>query len=155
MGVKAVLPNCDADHEGIINFTTNDIKVGSKTYTAAEYCSRIAGLAAGCPLTMSLTYQVLPEVDDVPHLTTEQFDQAIDGGELVLMHDGEKVKIARGVNSLVTVAGNKGEEWKKILIIDKMDLWKSDVKGTIADSYLGKYPNTYDNKMLLVSAIGL
>lgn len=153
MGVKAVLPNCDADHEGIINFTTNDIKVGSKTYTAAEYCSRIAGLAAGCPLTMSLTYQVLPEVDDVPHLTTEQFDQAIDGGELVLMHDGEKVKIARGVNSLVTVAGNKGEEWKKILIIDKMDLWKSDVKGTIADSYLGKYPNTYDNKMLLVSAI--
>ena len=153
MGVKAVLPHCKADHEGIINFTTDDILVGDKEYTAAEYCTRIAGIAAGCPLTMSLTYQALPEVDDVPHPTTEELDEAIDAGELVLMHDGEKVKIARGVNSLVTVAGDKGEEWKKILIIDKMDLWKSDVKRTIADNYLGKYPNTYDNKMLLVAAI--
>lgn len=153
VGVKAVLPNTAADHEGVINFATDDIKVGVKTYTAAEYCARIAGIAAGCPLTMSLTYQVLPEVDDVPHLTTEEFDAAIDTGKLVLMHDGEKVKIARGVNSLITVAADKGEDWKKILIIDKMDLWKSDVKQTIADNYLGKRANTYDNKMLLVAAI--
>jgi hypothetical protein len=153
MGVKAVLPNCDADHEGVINFATDDIKAGDRTYTAAEYCARIAGMAAGCPLTMSLTYQVLPEVDDVPHLTTEEFDAAIDAGKLVLMHDGEKVKIARGVNSLTTVTADKGEDWKKILIVDKMDLWKDDVKRTIADSYLGKRPNTYDNKMLLIAAI--
>lgn len=162
MSIKVVLPKYAADHEGVLNFTTDTIKVGSKTYTAAEYCSRIAGMAAGCPLTMSLTFQVLPEVDDVPHLTTTELDTAIDNGELVLMHDGEKVKIARGVNSLTTVtqdAGNgsstqkKNEDWKKILIIDKMDLWKDDVKGTIADKYLGKYINTYDNKTLLVSAI--
>lgn len=153
MGVKAVLPNCNADNEGVINFATDDIKVGDRTFSAAEYCSRIAGMAAGCPLTMSLTYQVLTEVDDVPHLTTEEFDEAIDAGKLVLMHDGEKVKIARGVNSLTTTSKEKGEDWKKILIIDKMDLWKDDVKRTIADKYLGKYANTYDNKMLLVSAI--
>lgn len=162
MSIKVVLPKYAADHEGVLNFTTDTIKVGSKTYTAAEYCSRIAGMAAGCPLTMSLTFQVLPEVDDVPHLTTTELDTAIDNGELVLMHDGEKVKIARGVNSLTTVtqdAGSgsstqkKNEDWKKILIIDKMDLWKDDVKGTIADKYLGKYINTYDNKTLLVSAI--
>ena len=153
MEVKAVLPHCTADHEGVINFDTDDIKVGDKTYTAAEYCSRIAGIVAGCPLTMSTTFQVLPEVDDVPHLTIEEFDKAIDEGKLVLMNDGEKVKIARGVNSLVTTTKDKGEDFKKIIIVDKMDMWKSDVKRTVADNYLGKYPNSYDNKCLLITAI--
>ena len=66
MKVKAVLPNIAADHEGIINFTTGDIVVGDKTYTAGQYCSRIAGILAGTPLNVSSTYFVLSEVDDVP-----------------------------------------------------------------------------------------
>ena len=41
--VKAVLPHAKGDHEGIINFTTDDIVVGENTYSAAEYCSRMAG----------------------------------------------------------------------------------------------------------------
>ena len=40
---KAVLPNVDADSEAIVNFTTTGIKVGSETFTPAQYCSRIAG----------------------------------------------------------------------------------------------------------------
>lgn len=153
MEVKVVLPHCDADHEGVINFDTDNIEVEDEIYTASEYCARIAGLLAGTPLTMSATFQVLPEVDDVPHLTIEEFDTAIDDGKLVLMHDGEKVKIARGINSLVTISGDKGEDWKKIAIVDKMDMWKRDVKRTVADNYLGKFPNSYDNKCLLISAI--
>ena len=41
---KAVLPNCTADTEGIVNFATDNIKVGTKTYTTAEYSARIAGM---------------------------------------------------------------------------------------------------------------
>ena len=44
---KAVLPNVSANHEGVVNFTTDNIKVGVKTYTTAEYCARIAGILAG------------------------------------------------------------------------------------------------------------
>ena len=44
---KAVLPNAAADNEGIINFATDNIKVGAKTYTTAEYCARIAGNSCG------------------------------------------------------------------------------------------------------------
>lgn len=151
--VKVVLPHTSADHEGIINFATDDIKVKDKTYTAAQYCSRIAGILAGNPLTISATYQVLNEVTDVPHLTKEEFDTAIDKGQLLLMHDGEKVKITRAVNSLVTTIADKGESFKKILIVDKCDMWHNDIKRTVEDNYLGKYPNTYDNKILLISAI--
>ncbi len=100
--VKAVLPNAAADHEGVINFSTEDIMVGSTKYSAADYCSRIAGLLAGTPLNMSATYAPLTEVTDVPHLSKADFNSGIDAGKLMLMNDGEKIKIARAVNSLVT-----------------------------------------------------
>lgn len=151
--VKAVLPHCIADHEGIINFDTDDIKVGTDTFTAAQYCSRIAGIIAGTPLYMSATYATLTEVSDVPHHTKTEFDTIIDAGKLVLMNDGEKVKIARAVNSLVTTTAEKGEDFKKIKIIDIMDLIYSDIKQTHADNYVGKVPNDYDHKCLEITAI--
>lgn len=151
--VKAVLPNIVADHEGIINFATDDIKVGATKYTAANYCSRIAGLLAGTPLTQSATYQVLKEVDDVPHLSIADFNTAIDAGKCVLMNDGEKVKVARAVNSLVTISPNKGNDYKKIKLVDVMDQIHDDIKRTIADNYIGKFPNDYDNQVLLITAL--
>ncbi len=151
--VKAVLPHCAADNEGVINFATDNIKVGNNLYTASEYCSRIAGMLAGCPLNISATYQPLPEVEDVPHLSKESFDEGIDSGKLLLLHDGEKVKIARAVNSLVTTNADKGEDFKKIKLVDMMDLIVSDIKKTAEDNFIGKYANNYDNKILLMSSI--
>lgn len=151
--IKAVLPNTVGDHEGIINFATDNIVVGLTTYSAKDYCSRMAGLLAGLPLTVSSTYQVLSEVSDVPHLAKSDFDAAIDSGKLVLINDGTKVKIARGVNSLQTLANSKGVEYKKIKIVDTMDMLHDDIKMTIGDNYIGKVPNIYDNKCMLITAI--
>ena len=53
---KAVLPNTVGDDEGIINFTTGDIKAGEKSYSASQYTGRIAGILAGLPFTRSSTY---------------------------------------------------------------------------------------------------
>jgi hypothetical protein len=151
--VKAVLPHCPADSEGIINFCTDDIKTVDKTYTAAEYCSRIAGMLAGTPLTISATFAPLTEVIDVPHLKKEERDAAVDAGQLILFNDGKKVKIDRAINSLVTTSEDKGDDFKKIKIVDIMDLIHDDVKRTAEDNYIGKYPNDYDHKCLLIAAI--
>lgn len=151
--VKAVLPNATADHEGIINFTTAGIVVGENTYTAAEYCSRIAGLLAGTPLSVSATYYVLPEVKDVPKFTKSELDDKINAGEFVIFHDGTKVKVARAVNSLTTVGQTKSEDYKSIKIVDIMDLIYSDIKSTCEDNYIGKFANNYDNKCLLIVSI--
>lgn len=151
--VKAVLPETAGDHEGIINFATDNIVVGTTTYAAKDYCSRIAGLLAGTPLDMSATYSVLSEVDDVPHLTKADFDTAVDAGKLVLINDGVKVKIVRAVNSLVTTTTDKGSDFKKIKIVDIMDQMHDDIKTTTADSYVGKVPNDYDHKCLLIAAL--
>lgn len=151
--IKAVLPNVAADYEGIINFDTTDIKVGSNTYTSAQYCSRIAGILAGTPLTMASTFTVLNEVEDVPRLNKTETDNAIDSGKLILYHDGEKVKIARGINSLNTTTQDKGDAFKKIKIVDIIDMIHDDIKTTANDSYIGKVANSYDNKCLLIAAI--
>lgn len=151
--VKAVLPDCASDNEGIVNFATDSIRTADKTYTAGQYCGRIAGILAGMPLTISATYQVLPEVTDVPHLKDTELNEAIDAGKLILYHDGEKVKIARAVNSFVSAAQDKGEDFKKIKIMDILDLINQDITKTAEDYYIGKVANSYDNKCLLISAI--
>lgn len=151
--VKAVLPSSASDHEGIINFVSSGIEVGVDTFSAAEYCSRIAGLLAGTPLQMSATYFSLPEVEDVPKFTKAELDAKVDLGQFVIFHDGEKVKVARAVNSLVTVGTTKSADYKSIKIVDIMDLIYSDVKRTCEDNYIGKFPNTYDNKVALIVSI--
>lgn len=158
--IIAVLPDEAADHEGIVNFCVEDgsgaagvVTVGETTYTASEYSARVAGLIAGLPLTVAPTYQVLPEVTDVPHLTKTEADTKIDAGKFILYHDGEKVKVARGVTSLMTTTETKGDDWKKIKLVRILDMIYTDVKATIEDEYIGKVQNSYENKLLLCAAI--
>lgn len=156
--IKAILPNVKGQHEGIINSTTASFTVrkgtaDEQTFSTAEYCSRIAGLLAGTPLTISATYQVLPEVDFVPTKTKGELDAAVEAGEFICFHDGEKVKVARAVNSLTEFIEGKSEDFSKIKLVDIQDLIHTDIYKTVEDYYIGKYSNSYDNKCLLVNAI--
>jgi len=151
--VKAVLPHTASDSEGIINFATDDIVCGAQTYDANEFCSRIAGLLAGTPLSGSITFTVLPEVTDVPRMSKVDAGLLVDAGKLILFHDGEKVKVARGVNSLTTLGADKSEQFKKIKIVDILDMIHADITRTAEDNYIGRVTNSYENKCLLVNAI--
>lgn len=148
---KAVLPNSSSDHEGIINFTTEGIVVGEKTYSASDYTARIAGILAGLPLTRSATYYVLPEVESIRESTDPDAD--IDDGKLILINDGDKIKIGRGVNSLTTIETGKSSAWKKIKIIEGHDMVREDITRTFNDDYVGKVINSYDNQVLFITAI--
>lgn len=150
---KAVLPSCAADHYAIVNFTGEGMTDGGETYTAAGYCSRIAGILAGTPMSISATYAPLPELTDVKRLSREEQDEAVGKGELILVWDGRKVKTSRAVNSFVTTVDGMGDSFKKIKLVECMDLIRTDVTATAEDSYIGKYANTYDNKLLLITAI--
>lgn len=152
--IKAVLPNVSGDHEGVINFATATVYANDKEYTTEQYCSRIAGIIAGTPINISCTYAPLAELTDCSRLTKEEMDAAVDTGKLIVWFDGEKVKTARGVNSLTTTTQDKGDSFKKIKIVEAMDMIATDIRTTAEDNYLGKYANSYDNKCLLISAIG-
>ena len=148
---KAVLPNCSANFEGIINFATDNIKVGAKTYTTAEFCARIAGILAGLPLNRSATYYTLSEVESITESETPDTD--VDNGKLILINDGTKIKIARGVNSLVDFNENKGEDFAKIKIVEAVDMIRDDIRNTFEDEFVGKVENSYDNKIVFIAAV--
>ena len=144
----AVLPNTAGDSRAVVNFCVVNasdvdlIEVGDTKYTEAQYCSRIAGLLAGLDLNVSATYKPLAEVTAIPNAEDEEVDNAVDAGKLVLYNDGERIVIARGVNSLNTVTENDTEDLKKIKISAIQDLIETDIYSTINRNYIGNYSNS-------------
>ncbi|MCO8751569.1 phage tail sheath subtilisin-like domain-containing protein, partial [Clostridioides difficile] len=131
---KAVLPNiADANEKAIINFATTGIKVGEKSYTTAEYTARIAGILAGIPLSESCTYFVLDEVTEIEPI--ENPDETINKGELILINNNG-IRIARGVNSLVTLSKEDTEDLKKIKIVEAIDMIQDDILQTWNENYV-------------------
>lgn len=151
---KVVLAHCNGDHEGIINLTTENIAstITGVTHTATEYCARIAGVLAGLSLARSSTYYVLDDITSAE--TPEDANERINAGELVIVFDGTKYKIGRGVNSLVTFTAEKPEDVRFIKIVEGMDLYLDDIRETYEDNYVGKIINDYDGKQMFVAAIG-
>ncbi len=150
--IKLVLPNTVADYDPVVNFAADGMTDGETVFTTAEYCSRMAGLFAGTPWTMSATYAPLPELTDITRLDKETADAAIDAGKLILIHDGRQVKIGRAVNSLTTTTLDHGAIFQKIKALEVIDRVDADFRATIEDTFIGKVSNTYDNRMLLVTA---
>lgn len=150
---KVVLPGYDGDYEGIINFSNKMVQTSNKTYTGAQYTPRIAGLLAGTPLTISATYAPLSEVINCDRYTVDENEEKVNKGEFFIWYDGEKFKMSRAMNSLVTNTQGKLEAYQTIKSVDIMDAIYDDIKKTAQDSYIGKYANDYDNKQLLITAI--
>lgn len=151
----AVLSSSASDYEKIVNFTSENIltTISETAFTPVEFTSRIAGLLAGTALNKSATYKQLMEVKDFDKLDKTSMDTAINKGQFILYYDGEKTKVARGVNSLTTTTLEKGEQFKKVKLVEAMQLIKKDIITTCEDMYIGKYPNNYTNKCIIITAI--
>ena len=145
--------NTPADHPKIINYTMPLVSADKKNYRTEEYTARLAGMFAGTPAQIASTYAPLPELTSCTFFSRDEIDEKIGKGELVLIDDGEKIKIARGVNSLTTTSQIQGSKFRKIKIVEIMDTMADDIQMAAEDAYIGKYANSYDNKCLLMSAI--
>ncbi len=142
------------DHEGIINFTSEEITVGLDEWTPEQFTARIAGIIAGIGTESSTTNYEISEINSFKDLADDTArNTAINNGELILYNNGERIVIARGVNSLQTIGTGKNESFKKIRIIEIIDTIHDDIEDVIGQEYKGKVLNTYNNKLLLVAAI--
>nr|DAR75811.1 MAG TPA: tail protein [Caudoviricetes sp.] len=151
--VKVVLPEVAADSEGIINWSSTLYRTKEQALTPEQGCARIAGLLAGTGLTVSGTYAPLNDFVDVSRLTKAEQNEAVGAGKLIALWDGEKVKLNRAVTSLATTSADKGDSFKKIKLVETMDMMEDDIRKVIEDDYIGKFSNSYDNKCLLITAI--
>ena len=77
----------------------------------------------------------------------------VDAGKLVVVFDGEKYKLGRGVTSLTSITEERPEDLKKIKIVEGMDVIIHDIYTTFEDEYVGKVVNSYDNKQMFVGAV--
>ena len=149
----AILANDKADSEAIINYTAKNIVVGGKSVTTTNHTARLAGLIEGTQLHQSITFATLEDVDSIENLTKEQADTRINNGELILVREMGKVRVARGVNSLTTLTDVKGNAFQKIKLRKTLNLIHNDLRRVIVEKYIGKVPNNYDNKCILITEI--
>ena len=91
--IKAVLPKVPGNTEGIINYTTDSVTVEGTAYNPELFCSRIAGILAGTPITQSATYTVLPDVEECTKYSKEAMDEKVNSGELIVFKDGNTIRL--------------------------------------------------------------
>lgn len=142
-----------SDNQHIINFTTVKVTFADTsrgTQTGDKAVPYFLGYLAGLPLNMSAIAKVLTKFTSVEE--PADIETAVNHGEFVLMNDEGNVRVARGVNSLVTTGDGITDDFKYILITEVMDLIFCDIYTTWGD-YKGRYKNNADNQALLIGAI--
>lgn len=140
-----------ANSEAIINLTAAGVEFDGEAASNADVMARMAGVIEGTPLNQAVTFSVLDDVTKVETITTEQANSRIDAGELILVREMGKVRVGRGVTSLTDKS--KGEAFKKIKLRKTMNLIHNDIRRVIVEKYIGKVPNSYDNKCVLITEI--
>ncbi|MCD8380297.1 MAG: phage tail sheath subtilisin-like domain-containing protein, partial [Lachnospiraceae bacterium] len=145
------LNSVTANSEGVVDFASDNIVTSDgNTYTASEYCARIAGILAATALNRSATYTILTDVESFDESSDPDTDA--DDGKLILLNDGEKIKLGRAVNSLHILEDDQTDDMKKIKIIEAMDLIRDDITTTFTDSYVG-VNNSHANKLNFIAAV--
>lgn len=148
---KAVTRSTAIDYEGIVNVGTG-AKMNGKSYSSAQVAAWVAGLIAGQSLKESSTYAAAPFDDVTRRWTRSEQESGVQNGVFLLVHDGRKVKVLRGVNSLVTLREGQNKGWKKIRKIRVLDQINADLQRTAEDNYIGKVNNTEEGRLALISA---
>lgn len=149
--IDGLMFNEVANREDIINVTATGVEFDNVAASNADVLARVAGILEGTPLHEAVTFAVLPDATKVETITKEQADSRINAGELILIREMGKIRIARGVNSLTD--NTKGDAFKKIKLRKIMNLIHNDIRRVLVDKYIGKIPNSYDNKCLLITEI--
>lgn len=143
------------DAQYIVNFTTDNIKANVngtvKDFTSGDYTARVAGALSGLAASRSLTYFELPEI--VECTLSEDADEDVAGGKLVVLHQDGTFKFGRAVNSLITLTDGVTEAFQKIRVVNIMDMIANDIVATFRTGYVGKYTNNFTNKNRLIGAI--
>lgn len=149
---KAVVANADAPNsEGIVNFAAEELVTNfggaARSMDAAAYTPRMAGILAGIPLNRSVTGMELNDI--VSAAARAKPDDDVDEGRLILIYNGEKYEIARGVTSLTEKEGVPSL-FRKIKHVEGADLIAEDIKDIFKGLYKGRKVNNYTNKQALV-----
>ncbi|MCO0597373.1 phage tail sheath subtilisin-like domain-containing protein [Peribacillus butanolivorans] len=126
----------------VVNLITG-VTIDGTVYSSGKYAAHIAGLIAGTAINRSITFTEVMVDDVTKRLRNSEIVTALQAGSLVLVNDGEKVKIEQGI----TTAGTK------IRSVRSRQAVATDVEKAARDNYIGKLDNSADGQAALISAI--
>lgn len=132
----------DLADDYVVNLISG-VNIGGNVYSSGRYAPYIAGLIAGTGINKSITYTPVRANDVIKRLKNSEINTALQKGSLVLVHDGEKVKVEQG---LVTSK-------RKIRAIRARQAISTDIPKAAAESYIGKLDNNADGQAALISAV--
>ena len=134
---QTVIYAVDSDHEGVIS-VKNDV-VGADKQSLVYW---VAGAEAGCEVNKSLTntgYNGEYEIN-VDYKQSE-LEAAIKKGKFALHNVNGEVRVLEDINSLVTLADDKGELFQSNQTIRVIDQISNDITALFTTRYLGTVAN--------------
>jgi hypothetical protein len=153
--VQIVMPNCQADYEGVIN-VTNSVTVDDKDLTVAQACAWVAGATAAATKLTSLTQVPYVGASAVVSVKdNETAKAAIKVGEFFFSTTvddtgNEIVVVEYDINSLHTFTKEKTKDYAKNRVIRVYDTFGEDLKLTFPSN---KFDNE-DDGWLVMEGLG-
>ncbi len=138
--VQVVVPKMtSADYEGVIN-VTNSYAIGDTKLSVKQATAFVAGMTAGATYTQSNTYRPVEGATTVVGIKShEEAIAAINAGEFFFsVSEAGAVVVEYDINSLITFADGKGEDYRKNRVIRVLDAFNDSLM-------LNFPPNKYDN----------
>lgn len=126
----------------VINLISG-VTIGETNYSSGQYAAYIAGLVAGTPINQAITFTQVAVDDVTKRLRNSEIKTALEAGSLVLVNDGEVVKIEQGLTTGKT----------KIRAISARQQVATDIEKAARDNYIGKLNNNEDGQVALINAI--
>lgn len=153
--IQGVLANSIADDEAIINVPQGVKLSDGTTFTAAQTTAWVAGVTAGANVYQSNTSKkYIGAIDVVPRMTKSEMEAAIIAGKFIFKVDtAQNVTAVYDINSLTTVAVDKGAIFKKNRVIRTIDGINNDITKIFEANYIGKINNNVDGRSLLRASL--
>lgn len=141
VGVKfqTVMYHYEGDYEGIIN-VENKVKDDGAEEASLVYW--VTGAEAGCAVEDSLMNSLYNGEYTVDVAYTQSgLKAALDAGKLIFHNVAGDVRVLRDINSLVTLADDKGEIFQDNKTVRVCDQIGNDIAALFNMKYMGKIPN--------------
>ena len=136
---QAVLYNCAADYEGVINVKNSP-----------DVIPWVVGLEAACGVNATCTNAIYDgELEIDTAYTQTQLENAVKAGEFVLHSVGTEVRVLEDINSLVTLTEDKNELFQSNQTIRVLDQIAMDIASLFNTKYHGKVQNNESGRVSL------
>ncbi len=124
------------------------------TYAGFQAAARVAGMVASTPLTESLTFKTIPNINDLEvRLGNTDIKNLLLSGIVVLQWDGIRFKIERGINTLSTPGATQSATFSKIRPIKILDSIFNSISAAVDVSVIGIINNDASGQAVVLTLI--